>query len=242
MNLLLIPADAIETLATGDLRVHIHDPRRLRHLQEVHRARVGQDYRLGVIDGQIGTGTLLSLENQSAEFSLRLDNDPPAPLNLHVLLALPRPRMLARSLENMATLGVKRITLLNTARVEKSFWQSPELKPEKIRHHFELGLEQARDTRMPSLDCAERFKPFVEDALPALLAGRQGLVADPEAQAQCPRGLPVDTPVTLAIGPEGGFIDYEVEQLRNAGMQGIQLGQRILRVETAIVALLSRLY
>ena len=57
-----------------------------------------------------------------------------------------------------------------------------------------------------------------------------------------PRGLPLDQPVTLAIGPEGGWIPYEVDKLREAGLQPVQLGERILRVETAVTALLARLY
>ncbi|WP_025732776.1 16S rRNA (uracil(1498)-N(3))-methyltransferase [Carnimonas nigrificans] len=242
MNLILFSQADTFTSSDGELRVRINDARRLAHLHQVHRAEEGKMYRLGEINGAMGRGELLTLTEQVAEFSFVAEQQPPAALNVHVLLALPRPRMLARSLENMAALGVKRITLINTARVEKSFWQSPELREEKIMHHLQLGLEQCCDTLMPQVDSAPRFKPFVEDQLPALLAERRGLVADPGAALPCPRGLPVETPLLLAIGPEGGFVDYELEQLQQTGVEGVQLGARILRVETAVVALLSRLY
>ena len=52
----------------------------------------------------------------------------------------------------------------------------------------------------------------------------------------------VDGDIVLAIGPEGGWIPYEVEKFTAAGLQPVQLGERILRVETAVSALLARLF
>ena len=57
----------------------------------------------------------------------------------------------------------------------------------------------------------------------------------------CPVG-PLSSPVTLAVGPEGGFIDYEIGKLCEAGFQPVTLGSRILRVETAIPVILGRLF
>ncbi|MFC0337270.1 RNA methyltransferase, RsmE family [Kushneria avicenniae] len=239
MNLLLLTRD---DLVPPD-RACIHDSRRLRHLHEIHRASAGEELTVGMTDKGIGRARLLELEKDCAVFEiLHLDTPPPPPLPLHLLLALPRPRMLARSLENIATMGVKRLTLLHTARVEKSYWQSPELQPERIEAHLRLGLEQARDTILPTVDFQPRFKPFIEDRLPGTIAGHRALLAHPGVGESCPRGLPMDSPVTLAIGPEGGFIPYEVQQFQALGFEGIHLGPRILRVETAVVSLLSRLF
>ncbi|MGJ8525620.1 hypothetical protein LMG33818_001348 [Halomonadaceae bacterium LMG 33818] len=242
MNLILFQPSDLLSETEGNSRVVIKDPRRLLHLQRVHNAQEGQIYRLGEMDGAIGEGKLLSLTDEQAIFSFEPNALPPTALNLHVLLALPRPRMLARSLQNLATLGVKQISLINTARVEKSYWQSAELDEEKIQTHLELGLEQARDTVLPQVELIKRFKPYVEDTLPEILQHRRGLVADPNGTLECPRGLPQNTPLVLAIGPEGGFIDYEVQALNAIGFESIHLGERILRVETAVVALISKLY
>ena len=118
----------------------------------------------------------------------------------------------------------------------KSFWQTPFLDPAAIRENLVLGLEQARDTVLPEIIVEKRFKPFVEDRLPALAAGSLGLVGHPGPWPACPRA--VEKPVTLAIGPEGGWIPYEVDKLREAGLHPVQLGERILRVETAVSACL----
>lgn len=237
MNLLLLDPADIDT--TGHARVS--DPRRLRHLREVHRATPGDELMLGVINGAMGRGRLVHLDDGEARFAVeRLERLSPPPLPVHLVMALPRPRMLARSLEHVTALGVKHITLLHTRRVEKSYWQSPELEPGRIHEHLLLGLEQARDTVLPQVDLATRFRPFVEDRLPALMRGRRGLLAHPGMPSPCPRGISEAS--VLLVGPEGGFIPYEVERLLAAGCTGVHLGERILRVETAVTALLARLF
>ena len=235
MNLLLLEdADFI----AAD-RVVLRD-RRFKHMQDVHRSVVGDTLRVGRMGGLMGSAAVLRLEPQEAELSVSFDDPPPAKLPLTLLLALPRPKMLRRVFQTVATMGVPKIVLLNSYRVEKSFWQTPFLEPEAIREQLILGLEQGRDSVLPEIVIEKRFKPFVEDRLPALVEGTLGLVGHPGDFPACPRA--VEQPVTLAIGPEGGWIPYEVELLRKAGLQPVQLGKRILRVETAVTALLSRLF
>ena len=214
--------------------------RRLKHLHEVHGAESGDSLRVGRLGGLMGRGTLLTLDEQHAELRVELDQPPPTKLPLTLLLALPRPKMLKRVLQTVAAMGVPRLVLLNSYRVEKSFWQTPFLEPEAIREQLLLGLEQARDTVLPEVSIEKRFKPFVEDRLPAISAGTLGLVGHPGDYPACPRA--VSEPVTLAIGPEGGWIPYEVDKLQEAGLAPVQLGERILRVETAVPALLARLF
>jgi len=220
-------------------RVILRD-RRLKHMQEVHRAVVGDSLRVGRIGGLMGNAELLRLEDHEAELRVSLDSAPPAKLPLTLLLALPRPKMLRRVFQTVATMGVPKVILLNSYRVEKSFWQTPFLEPAAIREQLILGLEQARDSVLPEIIIEKRFKPFVEDRLPQLVEGTLGLVGHPGQFPACPRA--VQQPVTLAIGPEGGWIPYEIDLLNKSGLQPVQLGERILRVETAVTALLARLF
>ncbi|SDI72556.1 RNA methyltransferase, RsmE family [Pseudomonas flavescens] len=235
MNLLLLEDG--DFIAADRVRL---DGRRLIHLHEVHRAESGDTLRVGRLGGDMGRGQLLQLDANGAELQVSFDQPPPAKLPLTLLLALPRPKMLKRVLQSAAAMGVPRLILLNSYRVEKSFWQTPFLEPAAIREQLILGLEQARDTVLPEVLLEKRFKPFVEDRLPGLAAGTLGLVGHPGDYPACPRA--VQQPVTLAIGPEGGWIPYEVDKLAEAGLQPVQLGERILRVETAVTALLARLF
>ena len=235
MNLLLLEeADFI----SAD-RVILRD-RRLTHMQEVHRSEVGDSLRVGRVGGLLGSAQLLRLETREAELSVSFDREPPAKLPLTLVLALPRPKMLRRVFQTVATMGVPKVILVNSYRVEKSFWQTPFLEPAAIREQLILGLEQARDSVLPEIIIEKRFKPFVEDRLPAIVDGTLGLVGHPGDFPACPRA--VDEPVTLAIGPEGGWIPYEIDLLRASGLNPVQLGERILRVETAVTALLARLF
>jgi RsmE family RNA methyltransferase len=213
--------------------------RRFAHVRDVHRARVGVRLRVGVIGGRLGTGTVTRLDADAVALRVELDEEPPPPSNVALVLALPRPKALGRVLQCVAAMGVKRLLLAHAWRVEKSFWSSPMLRPENLRAQLLLGLEQARDTIVPEVSLHPRFKPLVEDVLPGFSRASLGLVADPRSAEPCPRA--VEAPVTLAVGPEGGFIAYEIALLEAHGFRPVSLGRRILRVEHAVAALLARL-
>ncbi|MFP5383836.1 MAG: 16S rRNA (uracil(1498)-N(3))-methyltransferase [Gammaproteobacteria bacterium] len=234
MNLLLL--DAREVGDDGIARI---TGSRLAHLREVQRYTAGDRLRVGVVNGQLGTGEILAIDGAGAEIRVTLDQDPPAPAPVTLVLALPRPKMIKRILVDATSLGVKRVHFINSYRVDKSFWQSPLLAPEAIEEKCRLGLEQAIDTRLPAVTLHPRFRPFAEDVLPGLLAGSTALVAHPEASTACPQA--VAGPFTLVVGPEGGFIPFEVDLLVRAGCTPVTLGPRVLRVDTAIPTLLGRL-
>lgn len=235
MNLILLFKD--DFIDTQRVRLH---GRRTQHVLAVHRARVGDALRVGLVNAQIGSGVITALASDALEMEVVLDHPPPPPLPLTLLLALPRPKSLKKVVQAATAMGVKRIVLMSTWRVEKSFWDSPVLAPEGLREQLVLGLEQARDTVLPEITLRRRFKPFVEDEVPDIVLGTRALLAHPPAARPCPRD--VQGPVTLAVGPEGGFIPYEVDLLQAHGFAAVSLGPRSLRVEHAVPALLGRLF
>ncbi len=235
MNLILLFEDDFVSAS----RVHLTG-RRLQHVRDVHRASVGDELSAGIANGRVGRGMVTRLDGDALEIDLFLDHDPPPPLPLTLILALPRPKVLNRVIAGAASLGIKRIVLINAWRVEKSYWSSPRLSAENLREQAILGLEQAGDTVLPLIDTRRLFRPFVEDELPSLALGTRALVAHPGAREVCPRNG--RDPVTLVIGPEGGFIDAEIASLERTGFTSVTIGERILRVETTVPFLVAWLF
>ena len=214
--------------------------RRREHALSVCRIVTGDTLRVGLLNGAIGTGTVTAVDPLYLELSVDLSLPPPEPLPLTLILALPRTKVLKRGLETAPAPGIKKIVILESWRVEKSYWTSPVLSPEVIREHLLLGLEQSGDTALPIVEIRRRFKPFAEDELPALIRGARALVGHPAAGIDCP--FRSELPVVLAIGPEGGFIPYEIDLLTGIGFLPVTLCKRILRVEQAIPAFAGRLF
>jgi RsmE family RNA methyltransferase len=235
VNLLLYSAAQRE--ANGLVRIQ---GAQLDHLREVIGKGEGETLRVGAIDGDMGQAEIVAMDARQALLRPLLLTPPPAKLPLTLILALPRPKMLRRILRTIAELGVAQVHLINSYRVEKSYWQTPVLQQATVRDYLLQGLQQSRDTVLPAVHYQRRFKPFVEDVLPDLVQGKQALLAHPGQYPACPRGRQTET--LLVIGPEGGFIPYEVEKLQTAGCEVVSLGPRILRVENAVSALVGRLF
>lgn len=211
---------------------------RAAHLRDVYGATPGKRLRAGEIGAGIGEATLLSIDARGATLLFEPTQAAPQKRPLTVVLALPRPKMLRRMLRIVAETGVGELHLINAQRVEKSFWQSGLLTEATLETYLISGLEQSIDTVLPRLCLHRGFRPFAEDRLPGLAAGRRALLAHPGAAAACPADGNADT--LLMIGPEGGFIDFEVTLARKAGLLPVTLGSRTLRAETALAAMLGR--
>jgi RsmE family RNA methyltransferase len=201
-----------------------------------------------VVNGPFGTGEILAIRGtgKNAEVVLHFSaqGNHPEPPAVDLILGLVRPIMLKRILAQATSLGVGRIYLINANRVEKSFFGANLLKNDNYRSYLIQGLEQAKDTRLPQVTIHERFKPFVEDFIPKV-AGNYGrmLVAHPEESQHLKRilGDGFAGRMLLAIGPEGGWVDFEVRKFIELSFVPVSLGRRVLRTDTAVVALLAQL-
>ncbi len=235
MNLIILfENDFIE--GTGRVRIQDH---RLEHIRKVNRPSVGDELRVGLVNGNIGQGGITHIDENKIEMDVVLDREPPAPLELTLIFAMVRPRVFKRVITQASAMGIKKIIVINSYRVEKSFWKSPVLKEECLNKYLITGLEQGQDTIVPEVFIRPLFKPFVEDELPDIIKGTTPFVAHPYSSEHCPYNI--GNPVTLAVGPEGGFITYEINKLIECGFTAVHLGERTLHVESAISGLVSRL-
>ena len=262
MNRILFETDEIVNgIATfGDARAE--------HVMNVLHGEVGQALKTGEVNGPIGTSVITGISRppssgagpeitvacSHAEKSL-------APW-IDLVLAPPRPRVMKRLLPQLATMGVGRIFLVGAKKVEKDFWGATLLRPENYRPLLIDGLMQAGTSVLPALEMHRNFRKFVKEELDTLWPEARRIVAHPYGvgkdvgrETEDLRGLqasdgsrglkPDDSgssprPV-LAVGPEGGWTDEEVALLEEHGFLRYSLGSRILRTDTATIALLAQL-
>ena len=217
----------------------IEDQRQIKHLNQHLQLKAGDTLKVGVRDGQRYLTEVQSITAQQIMLRPIQTESVPNKVPVHLILALPRPKVLRRMIMDAVTLGVERISLIHSYRVDKSYWQSPFLQ--QLDDYVTLGLEQAGDTIVPEMQLNKRFKPFVEDVLPTLISEqRPAYVAHPYAEQSMPHAIAHGC--NLIVGPEGGFIPYEIELLKKNGCQAMSLGNRILRTETAVSNILGRLF
>lgn len=236
MNIILIDKNEIDENSTIILKDH-----RFEHIRNVLKTQPGDSVKIGIINCKLGEGICLNINSYSAKIGItNLSSNPPKPLPLTLIIAMQRPKTMKKVIQSVTAMGVKNIYIIETWKVEKSYWSSPLLNDEKLKEQLLLGLEQGIDTILPKVTIKKRFKPFIEDELPTLLKESKGYVAHPNITINCPRGL--EEHITLAIGPEGGFTQYEVDKLISSGMKPLSIGNRILRTEFAVTAIISKIF
>ena len=237
MNLLLLD-DAEVTgsriLLTG---------RRAEHLSRVLGVCPGDSVRAGIvrkglIDARIeATG--------SDGITLRLGAvQATVPPSTHVVLALPRPKVLSRSVTTVASFCVKSLTLINSWRVEKSYFSSKKLHPVRLAEDALLGAKQGGHVWPPEIRIVDSFRRYVEDIAPRPGSKGAQLVLHPGSaltMAQAVQGQTQGAECFLALGPEGGFIQSELDSWCSHGWSAVDLGTPTLRTEAAIAAALGQL-
>jgi len=207
--------------------------RRAVHLRQVLRKAPGEQVRVGLPGGGRGAGAVRDLAADGS-VTLRCTFDLPAlpSTGITLVLALPRPKVLRRLFAPLAAWGVETLILTNAAKVERVYFDTHWLQPEQYEPLLLEGLEQSGETRLPEVRVVRRLKPLVEDELSAWPGTR--LLLHPADDARRVTQAALARPILVAIGPEGGWTDYEVALFRAHGFTCMTLGPRILRSDIAV--------
>ena len=235
MNLLLI--DPPELRSDGTCTVF---DRRAHHMRTVIGVQVGSKVRAGLVSGAVGTGEVIADDGSSLTFRLALTEPPSQPLDVELLLAVPRPKVITRTIEIAASFAVKRIDLTNAWRVDKSYLRSPRLDPGALALAARFGAEQGATTYLPTITLNDRLMAVLDDRFAKPDTTTQRLIAHPSAPP-IESVVTARVPTVLAIGPEGGWIERELETFVQRGFKPVSLGTPILRVEAAVASSLGQL-
>jgi 16S rRNA (uracil1498-N3)-methyltransferase len=201
------------------------------HLIRVLRARIGQEFDI-VADGVVRRGRVVTIVDNRVEFELG-EHVPaePAAVQLTLLLAIFKFDRMEWAIEKCTELGVSRIVPIIARRTESHLASASVKRVERWRRIALQAAEQARRASPPEI--ADPIK------LPeAITLGAELKVVLSEAEEQCqlrdiaqPSGE-----VLLAVGPEGGWTEDELETFQKQGWLSVSLGPTILRAETAAIA------
>ncbi|CEL93309.1 unnamed protein product [Vitrella brassicaformis CCMP3155] len=227
-----------------------------KHCREILKVKVGSVIRLGVKNGAKGEGEVTAMDSGSVTVKLLFDcHSPckePMPL-IDLIVGLPRPKVFEKVLQTAATMGVGRLIFVCSTRADKAYLSSPKVKADSIWEDLQIGLEQCMSTRFPDVHVYASWAMLLHD-LPVRFchpsdssrSATRLLVADPSAESTL-SAAPIELQrhseggVLLAVGPEGGWIPEELEGLYRLGFHGFTIGERILRVEAACVALMAQI-
>jgi RsmE family RNA methyltransferase len=236
VNLILLEPDEVcdeGALALSGVRAD--------HLLNVLKVGPGHRVRVGIIDGPRGVGIVHSIADHRVELRCTFEATIPPRPRVDLLLALPRPKVMRRLWAQIAALGVGQIILTNAEKVERNYFDTHVLTPECYGPLLIEGLQQARDTRRPDISIHRQFKVLIEDDLDGLFPRGLRVVADPAAKKPAATVVreSIDERILLAVGPEGGWNEFETALLEAHGFQPGGMGPRTLRSDTACVALLA---
>lgn len=217
------------------------------HIINVLHAGEGDTLGIGILDGPIGSGTIESLEEDKVILNCSWQEETAAenPV-IELICALPRPQTLKKVLQTAATMSVANIHIINANRVQQCYFNSSVMDPELIHSHLLEGLSQGKSTRLPKVTINTRFKCFFDETLPRRISAQPGepvkLVADVDSDTYINSSLLLNcSRIYIAIGPEGGWVPFELEIMQQYGFTPITIGDWPLRVENAVVATLAQI-
>lgn len=232
MNLVLFePAELAAPLPLGDARAQ--------HILKVLRRAPGDTFVAGLVDGPLGTATLVAVDATSLTLAFAPGQEPPPLPPITLLVGLPRPQTARDLLRDITVLGASCIHFVATERSDPNYAASTLWTSGEWRRHLLTGAAQACDTRLPVVSWSGTLASALAELPTAGNCSRLAL-DNYEATSTLAAALPPPgAPLALALGPERGWGPADRAALRASGFTLCSLGARVLRLETAAVAALA---
>ena len=203
------------------------------HLTRVLRARVGQEFDI-IANGVARRGRITNITEHRVEFDLGKEIPAAPAANLILLLAIFKFDRMEWAIEKCTELGVTRIVPLIARRTDVHLASASGKRAERWRRIALQAAEQSRRGTAPEVAAPVKLREAAK--LPGAL---RIVLAETEDQAMLPDLFaehPTQGEVLLAIGPEGGWTEDELELFGQEGWLSASLGPTILRAETAAIA------
>lgn len=216
---------------------------RFTHIKKILKSEINDIIEIGLINGSIGIAKIIDLKETELLLQvLSLNKTKETNFNVDLICALPRPQTLKKVLNTCATMGIDNLYLIRSEKVEKSFFHSPILEEQNYNKYLIEGLSQGKRTILPKVSIHKRFKEFFEIDFNHIRKNKSCLLAHPNAEKYL-NEIPQENlqNIILAIGPEGGWNDFEINLMQEKGFIKYKLSENILRVETAVTAALSQI-
>jgi 16S rRNA (uracil1498-N3)-methyltransferase len=199
-----------------------------RHLAQVLRAKVGQTFELAYA-GEVRLGTITELGDGRVSFTLgEAVAAARAAHEVTVALAIFKFDRFEWAIEKLTELGVTRIVPVVAQRTDAHLVKAAEKRAERWRRIAHEASQQSRRLAEPVIEEPVALKKLSAD-------GRKILLSENEESVALANVVGIG-PVTLAIGPEGGWTADEERYLVEQGWQSASLGSTVLRAETAAIA------
>lgn len=230
MNLILLHPEEIP------LPLPKEDPRAV-HILKVLRREIGDTFDIGLINGPRGKATLKAIHPKNLELIYTWSAEPPPADPLTLIIGLPRPQTARKILQEAATLGVAAIHFITTERGESSYAQSTLWSSGEWQRHVQAGVAQAFCTRLPEVTHGQTLDAVIS-ALPAD-CNRLALDNYEATTAVSKSNLLGYSSIAIALGAERGWSPKERDLLRKNGFTIAHLGERVLRLETAVTATIA---
>ena len=209
------------------------------HLVRVLRLGIGDACVLFNGDGHDYQAHILGVQKRGSEVEItgRSEVCNESPLRITLAQGIARGEKMDLILQKATELGVAVIAPVVTDRTEVRL--DAERSDKKMNHWrgvMASACEQCGRARLPVI-----LDPQTLDRFAASDGNARRFILDPAAGLSLPEAALAADTLTLAIGPEGGFSERDLAILRVAGYEGLRMGPRILRTETAGMAAIAAL-